>query len=191
VRIADEHGLSVAGCNSMNDDRRPSVATHVFMNENTIIEYIRESLDGVDVVVASREAGAPEVAWGDTFFIYDPDRRLKGSQRFPFATIVTKDYGDFDRASQLNRPGVFRLNFHVSRSTFDSMFAEGRVQETARVGGSYDFAALDTLLPHPVYAAQRWVCVLNPSVDKFRNVVRPLPTEAHGIARARYRKRVE
>jgi hypothetical protein len=78
----------------------------------------------------------------------------------------------------------------VSRSTFDSLFAKGRVTDTAGAVGSYDFAALDTLLPHPVYGAQRWVCILNPSGDTFRNVVRPLLSEAHEIAISRHRHRV-
>jgi len=92
------------------------------MDEVSITQYITDTFDGVDVVVASREAGSPEVAWGDTFFSYDPDRNLEPKHRFPFATIVTKDYGDFDCASQLNRPGVFRLNIGVSRETYRSLF---------------------------------------------------------------------
>jgi hypothetical protein len=83
------------------------------VDEASITRYIADTFDGVDVVVASRETGAPEVAWGDTFFSYDPDRDLEPKHRLPFATIVTKDYGDFDRASNLNRPGVFRLNIAV------------------------------------------------------------------------------
>jgi hypothetical protein len=42
------------------------------MNEASITQYIADTFDGVDVVVASRDAGSPEVAWGDTFFSYDP-----------------------------------------------------------------------------------------------------------------------
>ena len=36
-----------------------------------------------------------------------PRRDLPADHKFPFATIVTKDYGEFDCASNLNRPGVF------------------------------------------------------------------------------------
>jgi hypothetical protein len=92
------------------------------MNEASITRYITDTLDGVDVVVASREAGSPELAWGDTFFSYDPGRQLPPARRFPFATIVTKDYGEFDCASQLDRPGVFRLNIGVSKETYRSLF---------------------------------------------------------------------
>src|SRR5262249_46360674 len=68
------------------------------MDEASITQYITDTFDGVDVVVASRDNGSPEVAWGDTFFSYDPGRQLPPAHRFPFATIVTKDYGDFDCA---------------------------------------------------------------------------------------------
>ena len=92
------------------------------MNEAEITRYITETFSGVDVLVASRENGAPEVAWGDTFFSYDPGRDLPADRRFPFATIVTKDYGEFDSASDLNREGVFRLNVGVGKETFAALF---------------------------------------------------------------------
>src|SRR6266702_2420064 len=104
--------------------RRSSVETAIgiaslpMVDAASISRYIAEQFEGVDVEVGSREAGSPEIAWGDTFFIYDPDRNLEGAGRFPFATIVTKDYGDFDDASDLNRPGVFRFNIGVSKETY-------------------------------------------------------------------------
>jgi hypothetical protein len=45
-------------------------------------------------VVAS---GAPEVAWGDSFFFYDPDGDAPTDRRMPFATIVTNDYDGNDK----------------------------------------------------------------------------------------------
>ena len=148
------------------------------MDEASIKSYIGE-FPGVDVEVASREGGAPEIAWGDTFFIYDPERNLEGARRFPFVTIVTKDYGDFDAASNLDRPGVFRLNIGVSKETFQSLF----------VGDDeHDFTALDRLMPHPVYGRNHWVCVLNPSEQTFE-ALKPLLQEAHEIAAKRGERR--
>jgi hypothetical protein len=43
-----------------------------------------------------------------------------------------------------------------------------------------DFAALDIVMPHPEYAVQHWLCILNPSHVTFRDVVLPLLGEAHG-----------
>ncbi len=65
------------------------------VDAKAITRDITTSFAGVDVVVASAENGAPRIAWGDTFFIYDPDRNLDDTRRFPFATIVTKDLRGF------------------------------------------------------------------------------------------------
>lgn len=138
-----------------------------------ITQYIKDNFAGVDVMVASQENGAPEIAWGDTFFSYDPEQNLPAKQRFPFATIVTKDYTNFDTASDLNRPGVFRFNIGVGKETFLSLFGT----EDA----TYNFAALDQVMPHPVYGRMYWLCVLNPSKETFQQL-QPLLAEAYQLA---------
>jgi Family of unknown function (DUF6194) len=60
----------------------------------------------------------------------------------------------WNEASDLNRDGVFRLNLGVAKATLDDCFPTGAV---------VDYTALDTLPPHPVYAKNHWVYVLNPS----------------------------
>ena len=87
-----------------------------------------------------------------------------------FATIVTTDEHDMGTPSDLARDGVFRLNIGVGRETFDRL-----------VGSAIDpdHAVLDTVLPHPVYARQRWLAILNPSRRSFDEVVQPLIAEAH------------
>ena len=142
------------------------------VDEGAITRYIETAFEGVDVVVGSREAGSPEIAWGDTFFIYDPNRDLAETRRFPFATIVTKNYGDFDNASKLDRPGVFRLNIGVSKETFARLFDPE---------DQFDYAALDRLMPHPVYGPNHFVCVLKPGDSTFE-MVKPLLSEAYEIA---------
>jgi hypothetical protein len=136
--------------------------------------YIAETCPGTDVVM-----GTEGVAAGDTFFICAPDRNLQDKQRFPFAPVVTKDYGDFDTMSNLNREDVLRLNVGVSRGTFRSHSGDE---------GTYDVPALDRLMPHPVYGRQSWVCVLNPSAETFERV-KPLLREACVIAVARVKRR--
>jgi hypothetical protein len=140
------------------------------MDEAAIRRYVADAFDGVDILTPADGVGA-----GDTFFIYDPHRDLEPRQQMPFATIVTKNYGDFDRTSNLDRPGIFRLNIGVSRDTFRSLFPEI---------GSPDYAEVDRLLPHPVYASQSWVCVLNPSDETFESL-RPLLSEAYERAAKR------
>lgn len=141
------------------------------MTPDDIIAFTT-ALPDVALLTASEENGAPEVAWGDSFFYYDPDGD-PANRRMPFATIVTKDYAGFDTASDLNRPGVFRLNI-----------AAGRTDEAT----GDDPTALDTLIPHPVYAAQGWVSILNPG-PATTGLARDLLTAAHARAARRYRRR--
>jgi len=137
------------------------------------------ALPGTVVVVADEAGGAPEVAWGDSFFFYDPDGDEPADRRMPFATIVTKDYDGFDTASNLDRPGVFRLNIAVGRSAFGQLIGQA---------GDVDHAAVDTLIPHPVYAPQAWVAVLNPG-PATAELARTLLTDAHARAARRHRRR--
>jgi hypothetical protein len=142
------------------------------MDEAAIAQYITATFADVDVLVGSAAAGSPEIAWGDTFFTYDPDRNPETPAKFPFATIVIKDYGDFDNASNLDRPGVFRLNIGVTTATYRRLFGDER---------SHDFTALDRLIPHPVYGRQHWVSVLNPTDASFE-AIKPLLAEAYELA---------
>lgn len=92
---------------------------------------------------------------------------------------MTKDYGDFDNASNLDRPGVYRLNIGISKETFARLFGEE---------SEHDFTALDRPMPHPVYGRNHFVCVLNPSEATFESV-KPLPAEAYQIAVNRLERR--
>jgi hypothetical protein len=87
-----------------------------------------------------------------------------------YATIVTTDEHDEGAPSDLAREGAFRLNIGVGRKTFERLV--GSVEAP-------DYAAYDRLLPHPVYARQLWISILNPSDATFRDVVLPLIAEAH------------
>jgi hypothetical protein len=113
------------------------------------------------------------------FFSLDPEKHWPN-----FATIVTTDEHDEGAPSNLSRPGVFRLNIGVGRATFERLV--GSMAEP-------DYASFDRLLPHPVYAKQLWISILNPSDATFRDTVAPLLTEAHdrlAAQRARHRDRL-
>jgi hypothetical protein len=133
---------------------------------NAVAREIVEMFDGVDAVEAS----------GDWFFFCDPGRNLEPDRRFPFATIVTADR--YDTASDLNRPGVFRLNVGVSPATFRRLFGAATDGQAAP---DVDFTALDRILPHPVYGKMFWICVLDPSAATFARL-RPLLAEAYARA---------
>ncbi len=159
------------------------------MDKASITQYISDTFPGVDVVKPEM-GSSPEIAVGDTFFIYDPQRNLEGAQQSPFATIVTKDYGDFDRASNLNRPEVFRLNIGISTETYRSLFGKQPAApgDAGHVDTGHDFTTLDQLMPHPVYASQSWVCILNPSETTFQKI-RPFLAEAYDLVVRRYNRR--
>jgi len=133
------------------------------MNESSVVEYITTTFPEVETTTA----------YGYTFFFYKSDRLL------PFATLISSDQ-EYDLVSNLDRPGVFRLNIGVSRKTFQSMFGTAKVDVS-----NYDFTALDVIMPHPEYAQQHFICVLSPSEATFERV-RLLLAEAYDMAVRRY-----
>lgn len=133
------------------------------MNESAIIDYITKTFPDVETTTA----------FGYTFFFYSSDRKL------PFATLISSDY-EYDRLSNLDRPGVFRLNIGISKQTFQSLFGTTKVDVN-----SYDFTALDVIMPHPDYAQQHFICVLSPGEATFERI-RLLLAEAYEIAVRRF-----
>jgi hypothetical protein len=134
----------------------------------TITTYIMETFPDADLV--SIEGGA--------FFSVDPAKHWPN-----FATIVWTD--QFDQATNLKDPGVFRLSIGVGRATFERLV--GSIVDP-------DYTTLDRLLPHPVYAKQLWVSILNPSAATFAEVAVPLLAEAHDrltAVRARHHRGAE
>ncbi|BCL13128.1 DUF6194 family protein [Micromonospora sagamiensis] len=154
------------------------------MTEEDIVEFVT-SLPGVDLLTASAANGAPEMAWGDHFFYYDPDRDLPADRRMPFATIVGRNYPGFDTASDLDRDGVFRVNVAVGRQVFEELFGHAPAAHGAH-HDEYDHAALDRFVPHPLYATQGWASVLNPG-EATAERTRALLAGAHARAVARHR----
>ncbi|MEM9796915.1 MAG: DUF6194 family protein [Pseudomonadota bacterium] len=125
-------------------------------------------------------------AWGETSFFYNPDNRL--SRGTYFATIKDHD-GANDRASALDRPGIWRVNFGVGRKAYADLFGAPppRPPKGGVVAGPWDFTALDRLMPHPVYGWMGWVAVLCPSAVTWAACA-PLLADAH--ARATFARRL-
>jgi len=154
------------------------------MTEEEVLSFVA-GLEGVDVVTAGADNGAPEMAWGDSFFSYDPGHDLPPERRFPFTTLVVKDYPGFDSESQLDRPGVFRVNVNVGRTVFEELFGHSPAAH-AEHHGDYDYAVADQLIPHPLYAVQGWASVVSPGPATGARL-RTLITAAHARARQRHR----
>ena len=133
----------------MSDERLP-----IGPDRDAMIAMIRENWP--DAVVATIESAA--------FFSLD-------EKHWPnFATVVWTDEHDEGAPSKLSRQGVYRLNIGVGKETFQRLV--GAITEP-------DYAAFDRIFPHPVYAKQRWISILNPSDATLRDTVLPLLTEAH------------
>ncbi|HEX2471029.1 MAG TPA: DUF6194 family protein [Candidatus Limnocylindrales bacterium] len=132
-----------------------------------ITSYITTTFPDVDVVSIE----------GMRFFSLDPEKHWPN-----FATLVWSD--DTDQVSDLSRPGVFRLSMGVNRRALERI---------AAAEPDPDYTSLDRVLPHPDYARQLWVAILNPSESTFTEVVVPLLAEAYerlAAQRARHPRRV-
>ena len=145
------------------------------MKAAAITRFIRGKYQDVSVIEAN----------GDAFFFVGDSSE---DQRMPFATLVTSDA--HDTASNLTRTRVFRLNIGIARETYDARFGPPPPGPIAAepIDTGHDYTALDTLMPHPIYAPLCWVCVANPSTATFKSI-QPLLAEAHEIAARRRERR--
>lgn len=143
--------------------------------------------EGVTVLTASQEGGAPEVAWGDSFFYCLPDGGEPTNRDQPFATLVCSDYPGFDVESRLDRPGVFRINLAVGRDRYQQLLGHPSADHDTH-HADYDYAETDVLLPHPLYATQGWVSVVNPG-PRTTDLVSELFGHALELAVGRHARR--
>jgi len=133
------------------------------MNEVEFEEYVME------LSSAQREEN-----FGYTLFFVGNDHRL------PFVTIANSD-NDFDNVSNLDRNGVFRINIGVSKDTYNKLNINLLVEDN-------DYSVLNMFLPHPHYAKQHFVCILNPIGDNLEQT-KLLIVEAHSIAEGRLQRK--
>ena len=143
-----------------------------------IIDALLSKFDGVTVVEA----------WGEKSLFYNPRKRLP--RGVYFATIKEKN-GDNDKASSLDRNGIFRLNIGTTKHLFLERFGAPppRPSKGGIIEGTWDFTALDTLMPHPIYGWMSWVAVLNPTPKTFEDI-NPLIEAAYIKAQKAFLKRV-
>lgn len=112
----------------------------------------------------------PVQSWGDHFFYSALDGEVPGNRQ-PYATIITKNYPD-DGRSHLDAEGRWRLNIHVGTRVFAELVGYPPANfDASRV----DYSVDDVFLPHPLYGAYGWICVVNPegtTVDHARMLLR-------------------
>jgi hypothetical protein len=140
------------------------------LSPKDIADYIMSQFDGL----------RPKDKWGETSFFYNPDdSRAHGTY---FFTIKQKN-GDNDKASNLDREGVYRLNFCIPQDDFLNFFQHipQRPNKGGVIQGDYDFTALNVVTPHPVYGWMKWVSVLNPHDNTF-DKIKPLIKASYDMA---------
>ena len=139
--------------------------------------------------VARRFDGVVEMErWGERSLFYNPDFLLPHGVYF--VTIKEHD-GPNDKASRLDRDGVYRVSLGIGRTMYTDHFgptptrpSKGQIVDTG-----HDFTALDTLTPHPVYGWMGWVCVLSPTAETLSEMG-TLIAEAHRLAVDKFDKRL-
>ena len=133
------------------------------------------------------EAVIPKNSWGETSLFYNPGRVLPNGVYF---CTVKESNGENDKASDLDREGVFRLSIGIEKESYEKRFGvtPGRPRKGTTINTGHDFAALNELMPHPVYGWMSWVQILNPSVSTFDSLL-PLIAEAHARAVTRFSRK--
>lgn len=144
---------------------------------DSIIQNLLDRFEGTRVVEA----------WGERSIFYNPGCKLP--RGVYFATVKEKD-GENDKASHLDRAGMFRLNVGTTRPLFLERFGPppARPGKGGVVDGPWDFTAPDILTPHPVYGWMSWVAVLNPSANTLADMD-DLIEAAFGKAKAAFDKK--
>lgn len=137
------------------------------IHPSEIIERITSSFEGVFC----------KKSWGESAFFYNPDNLLPNGVYF--ATLKEHD-GENDKASHLDREGIYRLSIGVPKDRYRELFGEKpkRPLKGGIVDIDCDFTACDIVQPHPIYAWMSWVAILSPSHAKFEEIF-PLVESAY------------
>lgn len=121
------------------------------MTAQQLENWIVSKYDGIIVANAYRERS----------FFYNPDGSLK--KGIYFTTIKESD-GPNDKASKLDRNGLYRISFGIGKKDYEKLF--GPKPKRPAKGGvvdiNFDFTLTGILMPHPVYAWMGWVAFNNP-----------------------------
>lgn len=139
-------------------------------------------------ILKNYEDVIPLDSWGERSFFINPDRKLKRGTYF--STLKSKD-GDNDKASHLNREGVFRLNIGITPKLFNVHVGETskRPLKGGVIEGDYDFTERDVFLPHPIYGWLNWISILNPSLKSF-SLCKLYLDDAYGKAKKITQKKI-
>jgi len=143
----------------------------------------------IDFLLAEYSDTKAVSAWGESSIFYNPNNRLP--RGVYFATLKDKD-GENDRASSLNREGVFRFNIGTIKELYQELIGPlpARPPKGGVIDGRWDFSTLDQIMPHPIYGWMGWVSVNNPSNKTFLSL-RPVVDAAYEKAVLKFEKRFQ
>jgi hypothetical protein len=129
----------------------------------------------------------PKASWGETSLFYSPGRVLPNGI---YSCTIKQNNGENDKASNLDREGVFRVAIGLKSKTYVRLFGQKPAcpSKGGIVATGHDFTKLNALMPHPIYAWMFWAQIFSPSRDKFANVF-PLIEEAHHEAVQKFEKK--
>lgn len=149
------------------------------MKKEEIIKEVSERFDGLVL----------DKNWGEVGLFYNPEKRL--SKGIYVLTFKEKD-GPNDKASNINRDNVYRLNIGITKHTFIKLFGNIPVRPKAGkiIEMAYDFTELNKIMPHPVYGWMAWISILNPEQTNFEKIL-PLIEEGYSLAITKYAKRIK
>ncbi len=124
--------------------------------------------------------------WGEKAVFYNPGNVLK---KGVYVLTIKEKNGENDKASNLDRKDIFRVNLGLRKDTFKKLFGELPARPAAgkTVDMNYDFTKTDEILPHPVYAWMGWISILNPS-KKTSDTLIPFINEAYSFAKEKFEK---
>jgi hypothetical protein len=145
------------------------------------------SAEQIESEICSRLPGvAAKASWGETSLFYNPGKKLPNGVYF--CTIKEHD-GANDKASALDRPGVFRMAFGLTVKNYEKLFGSRptRPAKGSPVKTGHDFTRLDVVMPHPIYAWMGWAQVLNPSAETFASV-QPLLVDSYDQVVSKFAK---
>jgi hypothetical protein len=125
--------------------------------------------------------------WGETSLFFNPDKKSPNGSYF--LTLKESD-GENDKASELDREGIFRVSFGVSRTTYGNLFGPKppRPSKGGVVQTGHDFRQTNNLMPHPIYAWMNWVQILNPSTKTWESM-QELIQESYQLSKTRFENR--
>jgi len=127
-------------------------------------------------------------AWGERSFFYNPNSLLP--RGVYFCTLKEKD-GDNDKASNLDREGIYRFNFGLPSNTFIEIYGgkPKRPEKGKTIAGNWNFTETNKLVPHPVYGWMGWVAILNPTHKVFAELKPHIPL-SYEKAQQAFKKRL-